>query len=78
MSVQDVMPVVGPLAASAEGLAVLATSAGKPLDGLPAQVREVLVWFSDIGVGSVGRCGVRRVGVFRRLVAGSKRRDQAG
>ncbi len=43
MSLQDVMPVVGRLAASAEALAVLATTAGKPLDGQPAQVREVLV-----------------------------------
>ena len=43
MSLQDVMPVVGRLAASAEALAVLATSAGKPLDGQPAQIREVLV-----------------------------------
>jgi SAM-dependent methyltransferase len=42
MSLQDVMPVVGRLAASAEALAVLATAAGKPLDGQPAQVREVL------------------------------------
>jgi SAM-dependent methyltransferase len=42
MSLQAVMPVVGRLAASAEALAVLATSAGKPLDGQPSQVREVL------------------------------------
>ena len=43
MSLQDVMPVVGRLAASAEALAVLAATAGKPLDRQPAQVREVLV-----------------------------------
>src|SRR5258708_35214518 len=43
MSFKEVRPVVGRLAASAEALAVLATSVGKPLDGQPAQVREVLL-----------------------------------
>jgi SAM-dependent methyltransferase len=43
MSLQDVMPAVGRLAASAEALAVLAAAVGRPLDAQPAQVREVLV-----------------------------------
>ena len=42
MTLQDILPVVGRLGASAEALAVLAGSTGMPVAGQPLQVREVL------------------------------------
>jgi hypothetical protein len=43
LTLEDIMPVVGRLGASADALAVVAASAGMPLAVQPPQVREVLV-----------------------------------